>query len=71
MINKGLTEEVILDGAGQAFEGGWNRVKLYFMLGQPTETEEDMKGLHGWLRRSLSGIMRCRRSREMENARSW
>ena len=43
VINKGLTEEVILDGAGQAFEGGWNRVKLYFMLGLPTETEEDMK----------------------------
>ena len=45
VINKGLTEEVILDGAGQAFEGGWNRVKLYFMLGQPTETEEDIKGI--------------------------
>lgn len=45
VINKGLTEEVILDGAGQAFEGGWNRVKLYFMLGLPTETEEDMKGI--------------------------
>lgn len=43
VINKGLTEEIILDGAGQAFEGGWNRVKLYFMLGLPTETEEDMK----------------------------
>lgn len=43
VINKGLTEEVILEGAGQAFEGGWNKVKLYFMLGLPTETEEDMK----------------------------
>lgn len=43
VINKGLTEEMILDGAGQAFEGGWNKVKLYFMLGLPTETEEDMK----------------------------
>lgn len=43
VINKGLTEEVILEGAGQAFEGGWNRVKLYFMLGLPTETEEDRK----------------------------
>ncbi len=45
VINKGLTEEVILNGAGLAFEGGWNRVKLYFMLGLPTETEEDMKGI--------------------------
>ena len=43
VINKGLTEEDILDGAGQAFEGGWSKVKLYFMLGLPTETEEDMR----------------------------
>ena len=43
VINKGLTEKDILEGAGQAFEGGWSKVKLYFMLGLPTETEEDMK----------------------------
>ena len=43
VINKGLTEEDILNGAGQAFEGGWSKVKLYFMLGLPTETEDDMK----------------------------
>ncbi len=43
VINKGLTEEVILHGAGLAFEGGWQKVKLYFMLGLPTETEEDMR----------------------------
>ena len=45
VINKGLTEEDILHGAKEAFLGGWNRVKLYFMLGLPTETEEDMKGI--------------------------
>ncbi len=45
VINKGLTEEVILNGAGMAFEGGWNKVKLYFMLGLPTETEEDMRAI--------------------------
>ena len=45
VINKGLTKEVILDGAHQAFLGGWNKVKLYFMLGLPTETEEDMKAI--------------------------
>lgn len=45
VINKGLTEEVILNGAKLAFEGGWNKVKLYFMLGLPTETEEDAKGI--------------------------
>lgn len=45
VINKGLTEEEILTGAAQAFKGGWNRVKLYFMLGLPTETVEDMEGI--------------------------
>lgn len=45
VINKGLTEEVILKGAKLAFEGGWTRVKLYFMLGLPFETEEDIKGI--------------------------
>lgn len=45
VINKGLTEEMILKGAMDAFLGGWNRVKLYFMLGLPTETEEDIEGI--------------------------
>ncbi len=45
VINKGLTEEEILSGAGTAFEGGWQKVKLYFMLGLPTETEEDMRAI--------------------------
>lgn len=45
VINKGLTEEVILKGAAEAFRGGWNRVKLYFMLGLPTEQKEDMEGI--------------------------
>ncbi|MBR9944948.1 TIGR03960 family B12-binding radical SAM protein [Clostridiaceae bacterium Marseille-Q4145] len=53
VINKGLTKEVILNGAGQAFEGGWNRVKLYFMLGHPTETEEDMRGI-AWLAEKIA-----------------
>ena len=45
VINKGLTEEDILKGATEAFVGGWNRVKLYFMLGLPTETYEDIEGI--------------------------
>ncbi|MGL5437619.1 MAG: TIGR03960 family B12-binding radical SAM protein [Lachnospiraceae bacterium] len=45
VINKGLTEEAIIKGATEAFHGGWNRVKLYFMLGLPTETVEDMEGI--------------------------
>lgn len=43
VINKGLTEENILNGAIQAFQGGWNKVKLYFMLGLPLEEDEDIK----------------------------
>lgn len=45
VINKGLTVENILDGCRQAFLGGWNKVKLYFMLGLPGETDEDIKGI--------------------------
>lgn len=45
VINKGLSEEAILKGSTEAFQGGWTRVKLYFMLGLPTETEEDIKGI--------------------------
>ncbi len=45
VINKGLTVDNIMSGSKQAFEGGWNKVKFYFMLGLPTETEEDMRGI--------------------------
>lgn len=45
VINKGLTREAILKGAKDAFDSGWNRVKLYFMLGLPTETWEDIEGI--------------------------
>ena len=45
VINKGLNEEIILHGCGLAFEGGWNKVKLYFMLGLPTEQVDDMKAI--------------------------
>lgn len=45
VINKNLSEEEILRGCCLAFEGGWTRVKLYFMIGLPTETEEDLIGI--------------------------
>ena len=45
VINKNLTEDEILSTCAQAFEGGWNNVKLYFMLGLPTETDEDVLGI--------------------------
>ncbi len=45
VINKDLTEEEILNTCTNAFQGGWNNVKLYFMLGLPTETDEDVLGI--------------------------
>ena len=45
IINKNLTVENIMNGCTEAFKGGWNRVKLYFMLGQPFENEDDIKGI--------------------------
>ena len=45
VINKNLTEEEILTTCTQAFSGGWSNVKLYFMLGLPTETDEDVLGI--------------------------
>lgn len=45
VINKGVTEEDLLHSARLAFEGGWNTIKLYFMIGLPTETDEDVLGI--------------------------
>ncbi len=45
VINKNLTEDEILSTCANAFSGGWNNVKLYFMLGLPTETDEDVLGI--------------------------
>lgn len=45
VINKNLTEENILNGCKLAFDGGWTKVKMYFMLGLPTETDEDLEGI--------------------------
>jgi radical SAM family uncharacterized protein len=45
VINKGVTEEDLINSVNMAFSGGWNNVKLYFMIGLPTETYEDLKGI--------------------------
>lgn len=45
IINKGLTKETILHGACEAYAAGWNKVKLYFMLGQPFEEDSDVEGI--------------------------
>ncbi len=51
VINKGITEEDIMSSLKLAFEGGWNSVKLYFMLGLPTETAEDVEGIADLVRK--------------------
>ena len=45
VINKGLTEEEILNACRFAFESGWSTIKLYFMIGLPTETYDDLQGI--------------------------
>ncbi len=45
VINKNVTEEELLRTVDYAFQGGWRRVKLYFMIGLPTETDEDVRGI--------------------------
>ena len=45
VINKGVTQEDLVSAVSDAFESGWNSVKLYFMIGLPTETQEDLQGI--------------------------
>ncbi|MBQ8081704.1 MAG: TIGR03960 family B12-binding radical SAM protein [Clostridia bacterium] len=45
VINKGVTEEDVLRAVTDAFESGWSTVKLYFMMGLPTETDDDLRGI--------------------------
>ena len=70
VINKGLTEEIILEGAGQAFEGGWNKVKLYFMLGLPDRDRGRYRRTSPiWPRRLQSVTMRFPKTSATENVR--
>ena len=68
IINKGLSEEVILEGARLAFEGGWTRVKLYFMLGLPFETESDIRGI-GELSNKIAAVFYETVPKEKRNGR--
>lgn len=67
VINKGITEEDIIGSAQLAFEGGWSSVKLYFMIGLPTETTEDIEGIAKLVEKvvdeykKLPGIKRAKR----------
>jgi radical SAM family uncharacterized protein len=53
VINKKLTDQEVWDALTSAFSGGWRLVKYYFMIGLPTETEEDLRGIVDLVRRSL------------------
>ncbi len=59
VINKNLTEEEILSACKNAFAGGWNNVKLYFMLGLPTETDEDVLGIAELVHKIISTWKDC------------
>ena len=59
VINKNLTEEEILSSCAIAFSGGWNNVKLYFMLGLPTETDEDVLGIAELVFRIINTWKEC------------
>lgn len=54
VINKGVTEEDLLCAASAAFSAGWTALKLYFMIGLPTETDEDLGGIVTLSRRVLA-----------------
>lgn len=63
VINKGVTEEDLLNSAKTAFEGGWNGVKLYFMLGLPAETYEDIEGIAVLAKKVVDAYMEVSRGR--------
>ncbi len=54
VINKGVTEEDLISKVTDAFHGGWSSVKLYFMMGLPTETKEDLEGIADLARKVVS-----------------
>ncbi len=54
VINKGVTEEDLIEKVNDAFQGGWSSVKLYFMMGLPTETYDDLDGIADLARKVVS-----------------
>lgn len=67
VINKGITEQEILDTATKIFSAGWNLVKLYFMIGLPTETTEDLDGIIAISKKVLEAGRKTGRGRIMIN----
>lgn len=56
VINKGVTEEDLLNSAREAFLAGWSSIKLYFMIGLPTETDEDILGIADLVRKVIKAF---------------
>ena len=63
LINKNLTEETIIASASRAFNAGWQLLKLYFMIGLPGETPEDLEAIAGLTRQILKNVPKGRRGR--------
>lgn len=68
VINKGLSKEDILEGSKKAFLGGWNKVKLYFMMGLPTESDDDLREIAA-LEEEISEVYYDTLPKEMRNGR--
>ena len=69
VINKGVTEADLLEKVRDAFEGGWSSVKLYFMDGLPTETDEDLDGIADLARKVVEEYFRVPRERRAKGLR--
>ena len=65
IINKGITEDEILATVDNVFDAGWNAIKLYFMVGLPGETEEDLQGIVNLSRKVLSLTRRGKKRRKV------
>ncbi len=69
VINKGVTEEDLLEKVRDAFEGGWSSMKLYFMDGLPTETTEDLDGIADLARKTVAEYFRVPKDRRAKGLR--
>ena len=69
VINKGVTEDDLIRSVTDAFESGWSTVKLYFMSGLPTETEEDLMGIADLCRKTVAAYFSVPKDRRARGLR--
>ena len=67
VINKGVTEEDLIRSVTDAFECGWSSVKLYFMMGLPTETDEDLQGIGDLAKKVVDAYYRIPKEKRSKN----